>query len=110
MLHLTGFDLPLEGSKRFREWGTRTPGHPEYRKTPGLYPLPDPSDRDLPMLSSGTPQLGRPPSPLVSTDPGMSRESIFMYVVASDGDLYGLCVVMNSLLAGHGSGQTYSCR
>ncbi len=32
VLHLTGFDLPLEELKRFRQWGSRTPGHPEYPK------------------------------------------------------------------------------
>jgi transketolase len=36
LLHVTGFDLPLEELKRFRQWGSRTPGHPEYRKTPGV--------------------------------------------------------------------------
>jgi hypothetical protein len=29
MLHLTGYDLPLEELKRFRQWGSKTPGHPE---------------------------------------------------------------------------------
>src|ERR1700751_4740019 len=29
MLHLTGYDLPLEQIKQFRQWGSRTPGHPE---------------------------------------------------------------------------------
>src|SRR4030042_613624 len=35
LLHLTGFDLPLEEIKRFRQYGSRTPGHPERRLTPG---------------------------------------------------------------------------
>ncbi len=30
LLHLTGYDLPMEELKRFRQWGSRTPGHPEY--------------------------------------------------------------------------------
>jgi len=30
MLHLTGYDLPLEELQRFRQWGSRAPGHPEY--------------------------------------------------------------------------------
>jgi transketolase len=29
LLYLTGYDLPLEEIKRFRQWGSRTPGHPE---------------------------------------------------------------------------------
>jgi transketolase len=36
LLHVTGFDLPMEELKRFRQWGSRTPGHPEYGKTPGV--------------------------------------------------------------------------
>jgi transketolase len=36
LLHVTGFDLPLAELKRFRQWGSRTPGHPEYGKTPGV--------------------------------------------------------------------------
>ncbi len=36
MLHLTGYDLSLEDLRQFREWGSRTPGHPENRDTPGI--------------------------------------------------------------------------
>ncbi len=36
MLHLSGYDLPLEELKRFRQWGSKTPGHPEYGLTPGV--------------------------------------------------------------------------
>lgn len=36
LLHLTGYDLPLEELKQFRQWGSRTPGHPEYHETPGV--------------------------------------------------------------------------
>jgi transketolase len=36
LLHLTGYDLPLSELQRFRQWGSRTPGHPEYGLTPGV--------------------------------------------------------------------------
>jgi transketolase len=36
LLHLTGYDLPMEELKRFRQWGSKTPGHPEYGLTPGV--------------------------------------------------------------------------
>jgi transketolase len=36
LLHLTGYDLPLEDIRRFRQWGSRTPGHPEHGLTPGV--------------------------------------------------------------------------
>jgi transketolase len=36
LLHLCGYDLPLAQLERFRQWGSRTPGHPEYGVTPGV--------------------------------------------------------------------------
>ena len=36
LLYLTGYDLTLEDIKQFRQWGSRTPGHPEYGHTPGI--------------------------------------------------------------------------
>ena len=36
LLHLTGFDLGLEDLKQFRQWDSRTPGHPERGHTPGI--------------------------------------------------------------------------
>jgi transketolase len=36
LLHLTGYDLSLDEIKNFRQWGSKTPGHPEYGLTPGV--------------------------------------------------------------------------
>ncbi|MBT3712940.1 MAG: transketolase, partial [Anaerolineae bacterium] len=36
LLHLTGYDLSLDDLKNFRQWGSLTPGHPEYGHTPGV--------------------------------------------------------------------------
>jgi len=36
LLYLTGYDLPLDEIKRFRQWGSKTPGHPEYGIVPGV--------------------------------------------------------------------------
>ncbi len=36
LLHLTGYDLSLADIEQFRQWGSRTPGHPEYGLTPGV--------------------------------------------------------------------------
>ncbi len=36
LLHVTGYDLPIEELQRFRQVGSRTPGHPEYGRTPGV--------------------------------------------------------------------------
>ena len=36
ILYLTGYDISLEDIKNFRQWGSKTPGHPEYKVTPGV--------------------------------------------------------------------------
>ena len=36
LLHLSGYDLSLDELKKFRQWGSKTPGHPEYGDTPGV--------------------------------------------------------------------------
>ena len=36
LLHLTGYDLPMEEIENFRQWGSKTPGHPESHLTPGV--------------------------------------------------------------------------
>ena len=36
MLHLTGYDLTMDDLKSFRQFGSKTPGHPEYKETDGV--------------------------------------------------------------------------
>lgn len=36
LLHLTGYDVSLDDLKNFRQWHSKTPGHPEYQDTPGV--------------------------------------------------------------------------
>ncbi|WMY95034.1 MAG: transketolase [Arsenophonus sp.] len=36
LMHLTGYDLSIEELKKFRQWHSKTPGHPEYGYTPGI--------------------------------------------------------------------------
>ncbi|NJN15698.1 MAG: transketolase [Oscillochloris sp.] len=36
LLHLTGYDLSIDDLKQFRQWGSKTPGHPEHFETPGV--------------------------------------------------------------------------
>lgn len=36
LLHLSGYDISIDDLKAFRQWGSKTPGHPEYGETPGV--------------------------------------------------------------------------
>lgn len=68
LLHLTGYDLPLDELKRFRQWGSRTPGHSEYGMTPGVETTTGPLGQGF-----GNGVGMRSPSdfwPIISTDPG----------------------------------------
>src|SRR4026207_1773832 len=42
LLYLTGYDLPLEQIKQFRQWGSLARGHPEHGRTPGVETTPGP--------------------------------------------------------------------
>jgi len=85
LLHVTGFDLPLEELKRFRQWGSRTPGHPEYGKTPGVEATTGPLGQGLANgvgMAIAEVALGarfnRPSHQIVDH---------YTYVLVSDGDL-----------------------
>jgi transketolase len=84
-LHLSGYNLSLEELKRFRQWQSATPGHPEYRHTPGVETTTGPlgqgfangvgmaiAERFLADL------FNRPHHPIVDHR---------VYVICSDGDL-----------------------
>jgi len=49
LLHLTGYALSLEELKRFRQWGSLSPGHPEYGVVPGVEATTGPLGQGLPM-------------------------------------------------------------
>lgn len=47
MLHLSGYDLSIEDLKQFRQWGSKTPGHPEFGHTAGVDATTEHLDRVL---------------------------------------------------------------
>jgi transketolase len=85
LLHVTGFDLPLEELKRFRQWGSRTPGHPEYGKTAGVEATTGPLGQGL--ANAVGMAIAEVALAARFNRPGHQIVDHFTYVLASDGDL-----------------------
>ncbi len=85
LLHLTGYDLPLEELKRFRQWGSKTPGHPEYGHTPGVEATTGPLGQGFGMGVG----MAIAESFLANcfNRPGFSLIDHYTYAMVSDGDL-----------------------
>ncbi len=99
LLHLTGYDLPLEELQQFRQWGSHTPGHPEYGLTPGVETTTGPLGQGLGNavgMAIAAKVLGsifnKPRYPLIDH---------FVYVTAGDGDLMEGVASEAASLAGH---------
>ncbi len=85
LLNMTGYDLPMSELESFRQWGSKTPGHPEYRCAPGV--------------EATTGPLGQGMSNAVGmaiaerflahryNRPGGEIVDHFTYTIASDGDI-----------------------
>jgi transketolase len=99
LLYLTGYDLSLDDLKSFRQWGSKTPGHPERRHPPGTEMTTGPLGQGFGAAvgmaiaeAHLAARFNRPDHRIVDH---------FTYVLASDGDLMeGLCHEA-SALAGH---------
>ena len=85
LLHLTGYDLPLEELKRFRQWGSKTPGHPEYGLTPGVEMTTGPLGQGF-AHGVGMAIAERWLAEHYNR-PGYEVISHYIYAMASDGDL-----------------------
>jgi transketolase len=96
LLHLFGFDLPLDEIKRFRQWGSKTPGHPEFGATPGVETTTGPLGQGLAngvgMALGAKMMCGR-----YSTDVLNYR----VFGIVSDGDLMEGVASEAASLAGH---------
>ena len=84
-LYLTGYDLTLEDIKQFRQWGSKTPGHPEFGHTPGVEATTGP-------LGQGTGNavgmaVAEAALESLFNRPGHEVVSHYTYFLASDGDL-----------------------
>jgi transketolase len=99
MLHLTGYDLPLEQIQQFRQWGSRTPGHPERGLTPGVEtttgPLGQGFGNGVGMAIAEAHLAAR------YNRPGFAIVDHFTYGIVSDGDLMEGVAAEGASLAGH---------
>ncbi|HXQ70090.1 MAG TPA: transketolase [Pyrinomonadaceae bacterium] len=99
LLHLTGYDLPLEELKNFRQWGSKTPGHPEYGLTPGVEITTGPLGQGFANgvgMAMGAAHLGA----RFNKD-GFPLIDHYVYAIVSDGDLMEGVASEAASLAGH---------
>jgi transketolase len=101
-LFLSGYGLELEDLEALRTWGSRTPGHPEHRHTPGVEITTGPLGQGL-ASAVGMAIASRRERGLFDPDapPGQSPFDHFIYVVASDGDIEEGVTSEASSIAGH---------
>ena len=99
MLHLTGYDLSLEQIQQFRQWDSRTPGHPERGLTPGVEtttgPLGQGFGNGVGMAIAEAHLAAR------YNRPGFAIVDHFTYGIVSDGDLMEGVAAEAASLAGH---------
>ena len=99
LLHLTGYDLTLNDLKEFRQWGSRTPGHPEYGLTPGVEITTGPLGQGF---ASGVGMaLAEQFLSARFNRPGLDIVNHFTYGIVSDGDLMEGVSQEAASLAGH---------
>jgi transketolase len=99
LLHLTGYDLTLDDIKNFRQWGSRTPGHPEYRHTPGVEVTTGPLGQGLANAVGMAIAEAHLAARFNRADNKIADH--FTYVMASDGDMMEGVVAEACALAGH---------
>ncbi|MFJ4107965.1 transketolase [Oerskovia enterophila] len=101
-LFLAGYGLEIEDIEALRTWGSKTPGHPEYKHTNGVEITTGPLGQGL-ASSVGMAMAARRERGLLdpSTAPGESPFDHHVYVIASDGDLQEGVTSEASSLAGH---------
>ena len=99
LLHLTGFDLSMDELKNFRQWGSLTPGHPEYGLTPGVEtttgPLGQGFGNGVGMAIAAEQLAAR------FNKPGFEIVDHYVYAIVTDGDLMEGVASEAASFAGH---------
>lgn len=99
LLHLTGYALPLDELKHFRQWGSLTPGHPEVGHTPGVETTTGPLGQGL---SNGVGfAIAEAHLAAEFNRPGYTPIDHYVYAIVTDGDLMEGVSSEAASLAGH---------
>jgi transketolase len=99
LLYLSGFDLTIEELKNFRQWGSRTPGHPEYGLTPGVEVTTGPLGQGF---ANGVGMaITEAHLAALYNRPGFSVIDHYTYAIVTDGDLMEGVASETASLAGH---------
>ncbi len=99
LLHLTGYNLPLTELQRFRQWGSKTPGHPEYGLTPGVETTTGPLGQGF---ANGVGMaIAEAHLSAIYNQPGHEVVNHYTYAICSDGDMMEGVASEAASLAGH---------
>jgi transketolase len=99
LLHLSGYDLDMEDIKNFRQWGSKTPGHPEYGFTPGVEATTGPLGQGIGM-AVGMAMAERHLAALYNKE-NFDIIDHYTYALCGDGDLMEGVASEAVSLAGH---------
>jgi transketolase len=99
LLHLTGYDVSLDDLKNFRQWGSITPGHPEYGLTPGVEMTTGPLGQGF---AAGVGMaIAQAHLAALFNKPGHEIIQSYIYAIVTDGDLMEGVASEAASLAGH---------
>lgn len=99
LLHLFGFDLSMEELKNFRQWGSKTPGHPEFGHTPGVEVTTGPLGQGV-ANGVGMALAAKMAAERFNT-PDFSPITHRVFAIVGDGDLQEGIAYEAAALAGH---------
>ena len=99
LLHLTGYDLTLKDLENFRQWESKTPGHPEFGHTPGVETTTGPLGQGF--TNAVGMALAERHLASVYNRPGFDVIDHFTYVMCGDGDLMEGITSEAASFAGH---------
>jgi transketolase len=99
LLHLTGYDLSLDEIKNFRQWDSKTPGHPEWHLTPGVEATTGPLGQGA--ANAVGMAIAEKYLATYFNRPGHAIIDHFTYALVSDGDVMEGVAMEAASIAGH---------